>query len=166
MQNESNTAWKLYLGRFRRQIVPMSAPVRSLAFGVIATRKSFRKCNYEDRRALGLSKNDLGEGVRKKTWTNDETTIGKWKVFDGSEPRLALYSSLILSPSGDWARSRLMHTFATHQWKHQWLHQWIHQWIHHWIHDYICQWIYQWIRQRIHQWIRQWIHQHIHQWLR
>ena len=45
-------------------------------------------------RTLTLEKCPPGGGS-EKTWKFDEKTMRKWKVFDGSEPRLALYSSLI-----------------------------------------------------------------------
>ena len=45
-------------------------------------------------RTLTLEKCSPG-GVSGKTLKIDEKTIRKWEVFDSSEPRLALYSSLI-----------------------------------------------------------------------
>ena len=45
-------------------------------------------------RTLTLEK-CLPWGGSRKTWKFDEKIMRKWEVFDGSEPRLALYSSLI-----------------------------------------------------------------------
>ena len=60
--------------------------------------KTAQKIEYGDFLApLGGQKAEKGGFGRRleKTWNFYLKSMRKWEVFDGSEPRLALYSSLI-----------------------------------------------------------------------
>ena len=113
------------LDRFRRQIAPRSAqgttkPEGAIDCGSFFGQKGRPKGRFRDplkienRSKNAFSRLDghldppkmlFGRGFGK-TWKFDEKSTRKWKVFDGSEPRLALYSSLISHFRHFWKKNR------------------------------------------------------------